>query len=327
MGFTLISYCNNTWPSIGGVARYDTQLSLVFPDRIFFKGPSEKDMMLEYLETCKAPIIITDNHLACDIPNKYPVIIVHHGCALTTSKRNPDWDPYWRDLCCNGQHEMLYYRNLENTMIISISKACTDDFTYYFPDLYPKFKRLDIIHPSEFDESIYKEKFNDKPVILGNWDHIKKGRHLIPHLKELLPEFEFRQLKILPLKGESLESFNRRKQDIYLECDIFLQIANSEGFSYASNDAMLCGLVPICTDVGGFYGDVPDSCFMRLDWEKCYGDLLDYEYIKNKIVDAWNNKEQLSTNARNWYLENCLFSTWSEKMKSVINDFYNEQYN
>ena len=35
--YTLISYCCGTYPSIGGVARYDTQLKLVFPNRIFKK--------------------------------------------------------------------------------------------------------------------------------------------------------------------------------------------------------------------------------------------------------------------------------------------------
>ena len=43
----IISYCCGTWPSIGGVARYDTQLKLIFPERKFFKGPQEKAKMLE----------------------------------------------------------------------------------------------------------------------------------------------------------------------------------------------------------------------------------------------------------------------------------------
>ena len=50
INMNLISYCNGSWPSIGGVARYDTQLKLIFPNRIFFKGPQEKDKMLNYLK-------------------------------------------------------------------------------------------------------------------------------------------------------------------------------------------------------------------------------------------------------------------------------------
>ena len=40
--------------------------------------------MLPFLNTCKNPVIITDNHLAYDIPDNYPVLLVHHGCALST---------------------------------------------------------------------------------------------------------------------------------------------------------------------------------------------------------------------------------------------------
>ena len=61
-----------------------------------------------------------------------------------------------------------------------------------YPDLYPKFKRIDLIHPSELNEKIYKTKFNNKPIILGNWNHTKKGKHLLSKLIELtknkLPE-------------------------------------------------------------------------------------------------------------------------------------------
>jgi len=325
MVYTLISYCNNTWPLLGGVARYDTQLSLIFPDRIFFKGPEYKLEMLSFLKTCSNPIIITDNHLACDIPNKYPILLVHHGCALTTSERNPKWNKQEKYLCCKGQKEMLVNRDPSKTWIISISKACSDDFTRYFPNLYPKFKRLDVLHPSELDESKYKKSFNKRPIILGNWSTLKKGIFLIPRLTELCPEFEFRMLSIKPYMNESLKDFNDRKQAEYLKCDMFLQIANSEGFSYASNDAMICGLVPICTNVGGFYKDVDDDSFVKLDWKKCFID-MDYEYIRNGILYGWNNKEIISKNARNWYLKNCRFVDWSKKMIDIVNNFYIDQY-
>ena len=327
INMNLISYCNGSWPSIGGVARYDTQLKLIFPNRIFFKGPQEKDKMLNYLKNCDKPIIITDNHLACDVPNEYPILLVHHGCALTTAERNPDWDSYWRDLCCNGQKQMLSYRDPKKTWIISISKACTTDFIRFYPDLYPKFKRIDLIHTSELNENNFKKSYNDKPVILGNWNHAKKGKHLLPKLKELLPEFEFVQLKVMPENGETLDSFNKRKQEIYIKADIFLQIANSEGYSYASNDSLINGLVTISTNVGGFFGDVDKDAYVELKWEKCYGENIDYEYLCNKIKYAWDNKEELSRKGREWYMKNCRFIDWKIKMKNVVNDFYNHIYN
>lgn len=326
MSYTIISYCNGTWPDIGGVARYDTQLKLIFPERVFFKGPQQKDEMLNFLKTCKKPIVITDNHLACDIPNEYPIILVHHGCALTTSERNPDWDPYWRDLCCNGQKQMLLFRKPENTWIISTAQSCTKDFTRFYPKLYPKFKRVDILHTSELNENNFKKSFNNKPIILGNWSHMKKGKHLFPKLSDLLPEFEFKQLSVMPEKNETLESFNLRKQEQYLQSDIYLMISNSEAGPYTSIDATICGLVNISTNIGIFEGDVPKNCYVEIDWKMCYGDDIDYNYLCNKIRDAWNNKEILSINARKWYMENCRFVDWEQKMKKVIDDFYNFNY-
>ena len=105
----IIHYCCGSMyhGAIGGVARYDYQISLAFPNRIFLEGPREKEKLLKFLKIAKNPIIITDNHLACDIPNKYNCILVHHGCAMTTAERNPDWEEPWKSLCTNGQNKML----------------------------------------------------------------------------------------------------------------------------------------------------------------------------------------------------------------------------
>ncbi len=317
MNCTIISYCCGKYPETGGVARYDAQLQLIYPKRIFFQGPKEKNKMLEFLKNCSNPIIITDNHLSCDIPNEYPILLVHHGCAKTTSERTPNWDKYWRDLCCNGQNAMLDYRNPINTWIISISKSCSDDFTKYYSKNYTKFKRLDIPHSSEFDDNLYKKKFSDKPIILGNWAHEKKGKNLIPKLKEKSNNFIFNQLKISPNKNESLENFNKRKQQIYLESDMFLQISVSEGNSYATLDALLCGLVIVASDVGLFYADVPEDCFVKIPWEKNN----DIDFVLEKINYAWENRETISSNGRKWYLENYSFIEWKKKMHSIVEEF------
>lgn len=184
MTYTIISYCCGSYPNVGGVARYDAQLNIIFPSRIFFQGPQEKNKMIEFFKKCSNPIVITDNHLSCDIPNEYPILLVHHGCAKTTAERTPDWDKYWRDLCCNGQNKMLTYRNPQNTWIISISKSCTYDFIKYYGDEYLKFKRIELPHSSEMNENVFKNNFNSNPIILGNWTHEKKGKNLIPQIKK-----------------------------------------------------------------------------------------------------------------------------------------------
>ena len=308
----IIHYCCGRYPNVGGVPRFDLQVSLAFPNRKFFEGPREKDAMLKYLSKCKNPIVITDNHLACDIPNTYNVILVHHGCARTTAERNPDWCEPWKSLCTNGQDKMLTFRDPAKTKIVSISQSCTDDFTKYYGADYTKFERIRLLHPSELDESRYKTSFNKKPVVLGNWRGIKKGERLLPKLISSLKEYRFEQLNVHP-RGDYKE-FNKRKQDIYLKSDIFLQISNSEGFSYAALDAILCGIPVVSSDVGFCYKDIPDNCFVRLDWKR-NGDV---DYVRERLEYAWENRDELSKNARKWYIENCRFIDWVKKINDIV---------
>ena len=95
----IIHYCCGSYDEglYGGVERYDYQIKLAFPNRIFFQGPQQKNKMLHFLEKCDKPIVITDNHLSMDIPNKYPLILVHHGSALTHAEREPTWNKYWKN--------------------------------------------------------------------------------------------------------------------------------------------------------------------------------------------------------------------------------------
>lgn len=77
---------------------------------------------------------------------------------------------------------MLNYRDINKTLIITISQSCTDDFIYYYGDLYSKFTRIKALHPSELDENKLKKKWNNKPIVLGNWLGIKKGCKIINYL-------------------------------------------------------------------------------------------------------------------------------------------------
>ena len=77
---------------------------------------------------------------------------------------------------------------------------------------------------------------------------------------------------------------------------------------------MICGLVIVASNVGLFYKDVPDNCFIKLDWEKNN----DINYVKEKILEGWERREELSKNCRQWYLDNCRFIDWEEKMKKLI---------
>ena len=100
---------------------------------------------------------------------------------------------------------------------------------------------------------------------------------------------------------------------MYLNNDIFLQISNSEGNSYATLDAFLCGMVIVSTPIGLLY-EVPEDCYVKIDVDKIY----DAEYIKEKIDYAWSNRQELSKNVRAWYLKNCRFTDWIDKMHKLI---------
>jgi len=319
----IIHYCCGSYDQglYGGVERYDYQIKLAFPNRIFFQGPQQKNKMLHFLEKCDKPIVITDNHLSMDIPNKYPLILVHHGSALTHAEREPTWNKYWKNLCCNGQIKMLKYRKPNNTYIISISEFCTYEFTKYFPKIYPLFKNIKILHSTELNEDMYKKRFNNKPIILGNWPCINKGKKSISILSNKLQNIRFKQLNV-KIKNGDIDRFNKEKQTIYCTSDMFLQLSLCEGNSYSALDALLCGLVVISSNVGLFYKDIPEDCFVKLDWQK----LNEVEYLIKKINYAWENKEQLSRNAREWYMHNCRFCDWKIKMNKLAKDFYNEQY-
>jgi glycosyltransferase involved in cell wall biosynthesis len=317
MPLTVIHYCCGSYykGNFGGVARYDYHISKAFPNYKHFTGPHEKNQLLSFLNSCKNPLVITDNHLACDIPNKYETILVHHGVAETHAAREPDWDKYWKDLCCNGQKKMLYHRDPNRTRIISISQFCTDEFTKYYGETYTRFPLTKILHTSELDKTKYKTNWNNKPIILGNWQGVNKGRLVVNNLSKL-DTFIFKKLSVYPkvLSQTGIDDFNRRKQDIYLTSDIFLQISLCEGNSYATLDALLCGIPVVSTNTGLFYSDVPDDCCVKIDWKR----RNDLHYIKEKLEYAWKHKEEIGKKGRDWYLKHCGFGDWKNKMHQLV---------
>ena len=309
--------CGHFLQTTGGVPRYDYHIFSAFPNRIFFQGPNQKALLWNFLKQNEKNreniVVITDNHLSCDIPNQFKTLLVHHGVAKTTALRNPDWEEPWKSLCCKGQDIMLKYRHPMTTKIVSISQACTDDFINYYGDNYTKFNRITILHSSEFDETRYKKSWNKVPVVLGNWIHVKKGKKIIPYLKQNIPNYTFRQLSV-NIDQNGYQDFVKRKQNIYLESDIFLQISNSEGNSFATLDALICGIPIVASNVGLFYKDVPEDCFVKLEWER-NGDA---KYVQEKLEYAWKHREELSKKSREWYMKNCRFTDWIDKMKQLI---------
>ena len=315
----IIHYCCGSYEmhDYGGVATYDYQLKKCFPRRRFFKGPEHKDKMLAFLKSCsKPPIVFTDNHLACDIPNEYFVFLVHHGCARTTADANPSWDEYWKNMCTVGQDLMLKFRDPKTTHIISIADYVTEKFTKYYGDEYLKFERTKVLHYSSFNETVAKhydyDVGNKKFVVFGNFGG-KKGDVSRLIKSNLSNTFLFRQMNIRGSSFNTVKEFNDAKQAEYLKADMFLQISNSEGNSYASLDAALSGLAIVSTPVGLFF-EVPDDCYVNIEIDRMY----DVEYMHDKLKFGWENRKALGNKIRNWVKNNCREAIWTHQMKMLV---------
>lgn len=316
--YEIVHYSIGQFPtSFGGVARYDHHISMAFPNRKWFKGPDEKDKMLTHLESIndKHIIVITDNHLSLDIPNKYFVILVHHGCAKTHMLRDLQWTGSLAELCVKGQEEMFVFRDPKKTLVLSCSTWCIEEFTKHSKD-YANFQKKLILHTSELNPKIYKTSFNSSPIIIGNWSSYNKGNHLIPDLKRLLPEFTF--IKVSTKNNTNIDEHNKELNDIYMSADIFLQLSLAEGNSYATLDAFNKNLLICGTNVGLLYKDIPQDTFVSIDWEK----RDDTTLIANKIRYLWENKEKYKNKSKKWFDENCRFFYWENKMKDLINKFH-----
>ena len=319
---TIIHYCCGKFPfSYGGVARFDYHLKLAFPQRFWFQGPSGKADMLKFIKTLSNYIIVTDNHLACDIPNNIPCIIVHHGCAKTTSERDPAWNGKLRNLCVNGQEHMLKYRSPTNTLILSCSQNCIDDFTKYYPSLYSKFEKKLLLHTSEL-RPYERKKYNELPVVLGNWfGATKKGGRFIDSLKKLLEnEFEFRPLNVE--KTSNINLHNELLAREYQKADIFLQLSVAEGNSYATLDAF-CNDMLICgTNVGLLYDLEKQNVGVIFPWEK----MSDIDFVASKLRELWKHRNEYNHRSVNWFKSNVNMQSWFSKFTKIINEFVSKQF-
>ena len=206
---------------------------------------------------------------------------------------------------------MLYYREPNTTRIVTISEFCREEFKKYYGEVYTRFEIKKIFHGSELNENMYKKNWNKKGIVLGNWANENKGKKVIEKIKD--NKYSFKKLSIYP-ESVYFEEYNEKKQKIYLESDIFLQLSLCEGNSYATLDALLCGIPVVASNVGLFYKDVPEDCFVKIEWERNN----DIEYIKEKLDYAWENKEEIGRKGREWYLKNSNYKKWKKEMEEYV---------
>lgn len=322
--YTLVHYCCSKYPtSFGGVARFDYHVSIAFPRRLWFQGPDEKQKLLNYIAINNHKtnlIILVDNHLACDIPNELPVIVFHHGCCRRTLENTPELkkDQYY-SMLLNMQDNITKYRKPHNTLMLSCSQCCIDDFSHYYNESYRKFPIKLLLHSSELEYNGSIKTTNIKPVILGNWNHPKKGGELIEKLKnELKNEFEFQTL--VTTQTNDIWKHNNQIKKIYQNADIFLHLSRSEGFAYATCDGFNQNLLIVGTNTGLLYDlkQKNEDVGVIFDVSK----MNDTKYVADQIRSVWDKREHYHNKSRKWFETHCNFMDWVKNFRSIIDQQY-----
>jgi len=316
----VIHYVCGCYPYLkGGVPRFDNLIKIVFPNRIFLKAQEEKQILLELInEYCdKQILIITDNQFAVDIPAHIPLIIVHHGIARTHSERDPSWTGETRDLCVNGQDEMLEKRSPHNTIFIAISKFCIDEFTRHYGEKYTRFPIYHLPTPyDKFGFYVENKSNNSKPVIIGDWRDTNKGSHIVSELKILFPEYEFKQIKTT--ETNDMVEHNKQIENIYNSANFYLSFSKSEGNSFSILDAFYYDLCVIGTNVGYLYELDNDLAYIY-DWQFTNDINKITEVVRDALRKSIKNKSKIDHLLS---LEN-----WIIKFLKICNDFINVKYN
>ena len=217
----IISYVSKTveqgaWT---GVGRFDFSLRRVFPDLKSLTvlpslGPDD--------------VVITDNHLSCEVPAEIPTTVCHHGCARIHFDRDPAWRGERLKHVVELQRKML---ELPNRTFVAPSAWVAEQFGN---------GAKVIPHWVEPIEPLPKY---GKPKIIGDWRDNNKGYSTWKKLAAACPEWEFKPLQFTDGAG-------RRAQ--YGAASLYLCLSLSEGGSYSMCDAEAAELPVVTTDTGNY---------------------------------------------------------------------------
>ena len=313
----LISYACGSYRDglYGGVPRYVHQLEVTFRGIAVLKYPRDKPKLMQLVLNHPGAVVITDNHTTADVPRHVKCIIVSHGCAAEHVARAP-WKKGSLGEMAELQKKVWQTRDPKNTMVVSISAWSSEAINKHSPR-YSLFPRVAIYHSSEHSEvPVWVPRGRDTIRVLCNYSTgPSKGQAHIPDLQRRA-NLEIVSFNVKPTHA-GLDDFHRRKQDLYLSCDVFLQLSVSEGSSYASLDALQIGMPVVASNVGLFTDeDIPAGCYRQVDWQASIDD------IAAAIEDAHARGAELGAAARAHYLSNYRFCDWQKKMQRLVAKVY-----
>ena len=312
---SIVHYCCGTYQSgdFGGVARFDHCLKSNFPNVVSFQGPSHKNEFTCFLKQCKVPpIVITDNHLSCDVPNEFKTVVINHGCAKKTAALVKEWDPYWKNLCVEGQHSMLEHRHPESTVMVPTCDSIQRDFTQIYHTDYTKFQIIKILHYSFMDQSVRKTygKRDLKVKVLTTRDDVIKELTC----SNLSEKYYFQRLNPDGRFHKTVANYIAALQRQYLKSDVFLNLSKHLNSVYEVLDAAVCGVVIVSTNTGICF-EMPKNCFVVIDYDRACGD---EEYVDEKLQFALDNHATLARNAFDWVQNSANVKTWKDHFQSLI---------
>ena len=134
-------------------------------------------------------------------------------------------------------------------------------------------------------------------------------------------KFRFNNLNV-KFEGNDFEDFNKRKQEIYCNADIYLTLSSHEGNSYALLDGFLNNLLIVSTNVGWTYDDVNPRTFIKIPYNR----MNDANFIASKITELWKLRKFYVNKSRQEYLSKINMESWSKQLKEIVKQFYIQFY-
>lgn len=216
-----------------GVPRFDWELRRALPELQSVSTGLKTRLWLRWLAAREPDtIVITGNETSLLVPDGLRTLVMHHGCAQTHWDRDPSWRG-WERALCEAQRAM-YYR--PNRWYTSLARWTSEQFSaHYGVPLAP-------VIPSWVEGITRRAGKNARPVVLGDFRSINKGREVVEPLQRALPGVEIRRLSC---------SYDTRKA-VYAGVDAYLCLSLSEGGSFAVSDAEAAALPLVTTDVGNY---------------------------------------------------------------------------